>query len=157
MSSIFPLSTKQQTVWALLLQGYSHSEIAQQLRTTLQYIHQTRRNAEHKLSRALMEVAEATNLQIKKIRVQEGLLWGYHPGIDCNVVVSYTVRDGIKVWHWVQEPDSIEDSAWIQEMKSYLLNLAQEHRIELSLEQQHLHPAKLADLLFRQLIPEVQP
>ncbi|MHA2302397.1 MAG: hypothetical protein ACXACD_15725 [Candidatus Thorarchaeota archaeon] len=157
MSSIFPLSAKQQIVWGLLLQGLSHSEIAQQLRTTLQYIHQTRRNAEHKLSRALMEVAEATNLQIKKIRVQEGLLWGYHPGIDRNVVISYTVRDGIKVWHWIQEPESIADPAWIHEMKSYLLNLAQEHGIELSPEQQQLHPATLTDSLFRQLLPEVQP
>jgi len=104
-----------------------------------------------------MEVAEATNLQIKKIRVNEGLLWGYHPGIDCNVVVSYTVRDGIKVWHWIREPESITDPAWMHEMTSYLLNLAEEHGISLTPEQERLHPARLADVLFRQLLPEVRP
>ena len=146
----------QKLVWSLLNRGLSHSQVAEELKKSPQYVHQTRRNAEHKLSRALTEIAEATNLQIKKLRVKEGLLWGYHPGIQCDIIVSYTVKSGLKVWHWVDEPEAITDKDFLHETRSYLLNLAEEHGILLTEEQKNKHPANLANLIFKTLFPGVQ-
>ena len=157
MSLTFPLSAMQRQVWALLNKGFSHNEVAQQLHTSRQYVHQTRRNAERNLTKALMDVAEAANLQVRKLEVNAGILWGYHPSIDCNVVVTFTVKDGIRLWHWIEEPESISDDYYWQETRTYLLNLAAEHNIQLLEDQLKLHPVKLANYLFQELLPGVSP
>lgn len=146
----------QKQIWSMLNRGLSPSQVAEALKRSPQYVHQTRRNAEHKLSRALTEIAEATNLQIKKLRVEEGLLWGYHPGMHCDIIVTYTVKDGLKVWQWIEEPEAITDEEYLRETHRYLLNLAEERGISLNEEQKHTHPARLANLIFATFFPGVR-
>jgi len=156
MSLLSPLSPKQKLVWSLSTKGLSMSKIAESLETTPQYVHQTRRNAEAKLSNALMKAAEASDLQIKKMRPEKGLLWGYHPGLNREAVISYTARMGIKVWYWYEDPEKVSDIEFLNETRSYLLNLAEERKVELTEEEKKLHPAKLANKLFNQLILELK-
>lgn len=153
VSFIFPLSPMQSRVWALLNSGLSMSEIADKLKRSPQYIHQTRRNAESKLIRALTETAEANDLQIKRIRPREGLLLGYHPALKQDAFVTYTTRNGIKVWYWYDHPETITDDTFLAETRRYLLDIAVERHITLTEEEQRLHPAKLANLIFRKLMP----
>lgn len=156
MSLLTPLSPRQKTVWSLLIKGFSVSDIAKRLKTSPQYIHQTKRQAEAKLSTILVETAEAASIQIKRIRPVEGLLWGYHPGLNRETIISYTTTDGMKVWYWNDHPENVTDATFLQETKQYLLNLAEERKIELTEDEMKLHPAKLANHIFRQLIPEVE-
>jgi hypothetical protein len=132
------------------------SKIAESLETTPQNIHQTRRNAEAKLSNALIKAAETSDLQIKKMRPNKGLLWGYHPGLKREAVISYTTNRGIKVWYWYNDPEMVADEDFLLETKNYLLDLAEERKVELTEEEKNLHPAKLANKIFDQLILELK-
>ena len=156
MSFISPLSPMQKAVWSLLNKGLSMSQVADELKTSPQYVHQTRRNAEAKLTRALTEAAEAGSIQVNRIRASEGLLWGYHPGLQLDAVVSYTTKDGVKIWYWYDNPEEVTDETFLQETKQYLLNLAEERHISLSDEEKQLHPGKLANHIFRELLPVVK-
>lgn len=150
-----PLSPRQKLIWSLLSRGLSVSQVAERLKTTFQYINQTKRTAEAKLSSALMSVAEASNLQIKKMRLEEGVLWGYHPGLDKEAIVTYTTKQGIKVWFWNDNPEELTDERFLNETRLYLFNLAEERRIDLTEEEKQQHPGRLANVIFSRLIPEV--
>jgi len=106
---------------------------------------------------ALVEVAKASNIQMKGVLPEEGVLWGYNPGIRQNAIVTYTTKHGIKVWYWYENPEEITDKGFLNETRSYLLDLAEERRLELTEKEKKLHPSKLANLIFDRLIPGVKP
>jgi len=62
-----PLSQSQKIVWSLLSKGFSVTKAAEKLKTTRQYVNQTRLTAQAKLSSALLEVAEVNGLQVTKL------------------------------------------------------------------------------------------
>src|SRR5712692_5612448 len=84
MSLMFPLSGKQKTIWSLRWKGNSPSEIASELGTSRQYVHQVLLAAESKVSRTLLEVAQGANLQIKKVDPRNGVLLAYDPILKSN-------------------------------------------------------------------------
>jgi len=138
----------------MLGSGLTVSEVAAELKKTFQYINQTKQTAEAKLSDALIRVGETSNLQIKRVLPKEGILWGYHPGLGLDTFVTYTSKHGMRVWYWYDDPDEITDERFLLETKIYLLNLADERRIQLDEGEKHLHPALLAKRVFGKLIPE---
>jgi len=135
-----------------LNEGFSTSEVAERLKTSLQYVHQTKRAAEAKLLMALMDAAKASNIQIKEVLPEAGLLWGYNPGIKQDAIITYTTKHGIKVWYWYDKPEEIKDDEFLRETKDYLISLAEERRIELKEEEKEMHPAKLATVIFDKLV-----
>ena len=84
MSSVYssssPLSPKQKTIWSLIRKGFSVSAIATKLKTTRQYINQTRLTAEAKLSSTLLDIAGTNDIQVTKVYPKRAILLGYHPG-----------------------------------------------------------------------------
>jgi len=156
LSFISPLSPRQKLIWSLLSRGLSVSEVARRLRTTPQYVHQTKRAAEAKLLRALMEAARASSIQIKLARPEAGILWGYHPGLRRDAIITYTARQGIKIWYWYDNPEEVTDQAFLNETREYLLTFAEERGIHLAEEEKKLHPAKLANIIFSRLLPGVK-
>ena len=62
-----PLSQSQKDIWQLISTGLSVSKIATKLKTTRQYVNQTRLMAQAKLSTTLLEVAEVNDLQVTKL------------------------------------------------------------------------------------------
>ena len=157
MSYISPLSPKQKVVWSMINNGLSTSEVAERLNSTIQYVYQTKRNAEAKLSRALMEAAESNSIKIRRLSVDKGILLGYHPGLNLEAVVTYTSQKGIKVWYWYEDPEEVTDDAFLSETREYLLSLADERHLDITEKQRGEHPARLANMIFSRLIPEVRP
>ena len=149
-----PLSQRQNQIWSMLGSGLSVSEVAAKLKKTFQYINQTKQTAEAKLSDALIRVGETSNLQIKRVLPKEGILWGFHPGLGLDAFVTYTSKHGMRVWYWYDDPDELSDERFLLETKMYLLNLADERRIQLDESEKQLHPALLAKRVFGRLIPE---
>src|SRR5208283_1419717 len=129
-----PLSQKQKTIWSLKSKGFSVSEIAKTLKTTRQYVNQTRLTAEAKLSSSLLEVAQLN---------------------DRKAIVTYTSSYGLKVWYWYDKPEGINDQSFLKQTKMYLLELAKERGIEIT-DTENMHPAKLADIIFSKIIPELK-
>lgn len=150
-----PLSLKQKTVWSLILEGFSVSAIATKLKTTRQYINQTRLTAEAKLSATLLDVAGANDIQITKLYPKKAILLGYHPALKRKAIITYTTSHGIKVWYWHDNPEEITNENFLNQTKTYLLDIAKERSLEIN--DVNIHPAKLAHIIFSKLIPELKP
>lgn len=150
-----PLSQKQKTVWSLIHNGHSVIAIAHKLKTTRQYINQTRLTAQAKLSATLIDVAEINDIQVTKTYLKKGILLGYHPALKRKAIITYNTNHGIKVWYWYDNPEQITNQNFLNQTRKYLLDIAKEQGIELE-NITKTHPAKLANILFGKLVPEVR-
>jgi hypothetical protein len=149
-----PLSQKQKAIWSLIRKGLSVSAIADKLKTTRQYVNQTRLTAEAKLSTTLLEVARANDLQVTRLYPKEAILLGYHPALKRKAIVTYSTRHGIKVWYWHDHPEEVTDPVFLNQIRQYLLDIADERGVEIE-GADKIHPAKLAHQIFSKLIPEL--
>ncbi len=150
-----PLSGKQKTIWQLKIKGQTVAAIADKLKTTRQFVNQTKLAAEAKLSTTLLEVAQSNDLQLTRLYPKEAILLGYHPALKLKAIVTYSTNHGIKVWYWHDNPEEVTDQAFLSQTRQYLLDIAKERSIEIA-EADKVHPAKLADMIFSQLIPELK-
>jgi hypothetical protein len=150
-----PLSRKQKTIWSLIRKGLSVSAIANKLKTTRQYVNQTRLTAEAKLSTTLLDVARANDLQVTRLYPKEAILLCYHPALKRRAIVTYSTRHGIKVWYWHDTPEEVTNQEFLRQTREYLLDLAGERGIKVKAAAE-MHPAKLASIIFSKLIPEVK-
>ena len=150
-----PLSQQQKTVWSLISKGFSVSAIADKLKTTRQYVNQTRLTAEAKLSTTLLEVAQANDLQVTRLYPKEAILLGYHPALKRKAIITYSTNHGIKVWYWHDNPEEVTNAEFLRQTREYLVDMAKEKGIEIE-DAANIHPAKLAHVLFSKLVPEVK-
>jgi hypothetical protein len=150
-----PLTSQQKTVWRLISQGLSVSKIASKLKTTRQYVNQTRLTAEAKLSTTLLGVAQVNDLQVTKLDAKNGILLGYHPALKKKAVVTYSSNFGLKIWYWHENPEEVTDQTFLNQTRQYLLDIAKERGIEVD-QAECIHPAKLAHIVFSRLIPELK-
>ena len=150
-----PLSQSQKAVWSLISKGFSVSNIADKLKTTRQYVNQTRLTAEAKLSTTLWEVAQVNDLQVTRLYPKQAILLGYHPALKRKAIITYTTSHGIKVWYWHDNPEEVTDQAFLNQTRQYLIDIAKERGIEIE-NAGKIHPAKLAHIIFSKLIPELK-
>ena len=150
-----PLSQSQKDIWALISKGLSVTNIALKLSRTRQYVNQTRLTAEAKLATTLLDVAQVNELQVTKLNVKQAILLGYHPVLKRKAIVTYTTNHGLKVWYWHDNPEEVTDTAFLKQTQQYLIDIAKERGIEIE-NAEDIHPAKLAHIIFTQLIPELK-
>jgi len=150
-----PLSQSQKTIWALLGTGLTVTSIAEKLKTTRQYVNQTRLTTQAKLANTLLEVAQVNDLQVIELVPQQAILLGYHPALKKKAIVTYTTSHGLKVWYWHPNPEEVTDAAFLNQTRKYLIDIAKERGIEIP-EAEKIHPAKLAHMIFCKLIPELR-
>ena len=150
-----PLTQKQKLVWSLISRGLSAAAIAHKLNTTRQFINQTKLATEAKLSTTLLDVAQANDLQVTKLYPKDGILLAYHPALKRKAILTYSTNYGIKVWYWHDNPEEDTDPAFLNQIKQYLLDLANERGIQVE-NADKIHPAKLAHQIFSKLIPELK-
>jgi hypothetical protein len=150
-----PLSQSQKDIWALISIGLSVTKIADKLKTTRQYVNQTRLITEAKLSTTLLDVAQVNDLQVTKLIPKQAILLGYHPALKKKAIITYTTSHGLKVWYWHDTPEEVTDQAFLNQTRQYLIDIAKERGIEIE-GASEIHPAKLAHMIFLQLIPELK-
>jgi hypothetical protein len=150
-----PLSQSQKDIWALISKGFSVANIAVKLGRTRQYVNQTRLTAEVKLATTLLDVAQVNELQVTKLNIKQAILLGYHPALKKKAILTYTTSHGLKVWYWHDNPEEVTDPAFLNQTRQYLMEIAKERGIEIEGAEQ-IHPAKLAHMIFSQLIPELK-
>ncbi len=150
-----PLSQRQTLVWSLLREGQSVATIAETLKTTRQFVNQTKLAAESKLSDALMDAAQANQIQTTKVYPNDGLLLGYHPGLGRRAIITYSSKLGIKVWYWFDKPEEVKDKVFLSQTRAYLFEITKERGLDIE-GASRMHPAKLAQLVFSELIPELK-
>ena len=142
-------------VWSLLTKGFSVSAIADKLNTTRQYVNQTRLTAEAKLSTTLLEVARTNDLQVTRLYPKQAILLGYHPALKRKAIVTYTTSHGLKVWYWHDSPEEVTDTAFLNQTRQFLMDIAKERGLDIP-DAEKIHPAKLAHIIFCQLVPELK-
>jgi len=147
-----PLSSKQKTIWGLASRGTPIAAIAEKLKTSRQYVNQTRLAAEAKISRALLDVAQVNELQVIRLNAKDAILLGYQPFLKQKAIVTYTTRHGMKVWYWHEHPEEITDQEFLKQTREYLLEIAGERGMQLEISE-NLHPAALAKEIFSKLLP----
>ena len=150
-----PLSEKQSTVWSLMSKGQSAASIAERLKTTRQFVNQTKLAAEARLSTTMLDVAQANHIHVTKLNPKEGILLGFHPGLEKRAIVTYSTTHGIKVWYWYDNPEEVTNEEFLKQTRTYLLDIAKERGIEIR-DAEGMHPAKLAHRVFMELIPELR-
>jgi hypothetical protein len=150
-----PLSQSQKTVWQLISTGLSVTKIAEKLKTTRQYVNQTRLITEAKLSTTLLDVAQVNDLQVTKLIPKQAILLGYHPSLQKKAIITYTTNHGIKVWYWHDNPQEVTDPTFLNQTRQYLIDIAKERGLEIE-DWENIHPAKLAHIIFSKLIPELK-
>ena len=150
-----PLSQSQKLIWSLTSLGLSVSKTAQKLKTTRQYVNQTLLTAQAKVSSTLLEVAQVNDIQITKIYPKKAILLGYHPTLKRKAIITYTTSHGLKVWYWHDNPEEVTDTAFLNQTRQYLIEIAKERSITIENEAD-IHPAKLAHMIFSKLIPELK-
>ena len=150
-----PLSQSQKAIWSLISKGFSVANIAIKLKTTRQYVNQTRLAAEAKLATTLLEVAQVNDLQVTKLYPKQAVLLGYHPGLKRKAIITYTTSHGLKVWYWHDNPQEVTDQKFLNQTRQYLIDIAKERGITIE-NATNIHPAKLAHMIFTQLIPELK-
>jgi hypothetical protein len=150
-----PLSQSQKEIWALISKGFSAIKIADKLKTTRQYVNQTRLITEAKLSTTLLDVAQVNDLQVTKLYPKQAILLGYHPALKRKAIITYTTSHGLKVWYWHDNPQEVTDTAFLNQTRQYLIDIAKERGIEIE-DAAQIHPAKLAHMIFSKLIPELK-
>ena len=150
-----PLSSNQMAVWSLLTKGFSVSAIADKLNTTRQYVNQTRLTAVAKLFTTLLEVARTNDLQVTRLYPKQAILLGYHPALKRKAIVTYTTSHGLKVWYWHDSPEEVTDTAFLNQTRQFLMDIAKERGLDIP-DAEKIHPAKLAHLVFCKLIPELR-
>ena len=151
-----PLSQKQKTEWSLVSKGQPVVAIADRLKTTRQFVNQTKLAAEARLSTTLLDVAQANHIHITKLNPKEGILLGYHPGLKRKAIITYSTKHGIKVWYWYDKPEEVTDQEFLNQTRTYLLDIASERGVEVK-DAKTINPARFAHLLFSELIPELRP
>jgi hypothetical protein len=150
-----PLSAKQKTIWSLILKGLSVSSVAEKLKTSRQYVNQTRLTVEAKLSSSLLEVARVNDLQVICMHPRQGLLVGFHPALQKKAIVTYSSAYGMKIWYWHDNPEEVTNPEFLRQTREYLLDVAAERAIKVE-NAENVHPAKLAHEIFSQLAPELK-
>ncbi len=150
-----PLTQQQKTIWQLISQGLSVSKIASKLKTTRQYVNQTRLTAEAKLSTTLLEVAQVNDLQVTRLYPKQAILVGYHPALKRKAIITYSTNYGVKVWYWHDNPEEVTNEEFLKQTQTYLLDIAKERGIDVP-NAAKIHPAKLARIIFCKLAPEVE-
>lgn len=150
-----PLSQSQKAVWSLISKGFTVTKIADMLKTTRQYVNQTRLTAEAKLATTLLEVAQVNDLQVTKLYPKQAILLGYHPALKRKAIITYTTSHGLKVWYWHDNPEEVTDQTFLNQTRKYLIDIAKERGIEIE-NAVDIHPAKLAHIIFTKLIPELK-
>ena len=150
-----PLSQKQTTVWLLMRRGLSSAAIARKLKTTRQFVNQTKLAAEARLSATLLDVAQANHIHVTRLSPRDGILLGYHPGLKQRAIITYSTKNGIKVWYWYDKPEEVTDQEFLSQTRAYLLDIASERGVKVE-GAKTIHPAKFAHLVFSELIPELK-
>jgi hypothetical protein len=148
-----PLSQTQKIVWSMITKGLSTTTIAEKLKTTRQFVNQTKLAAEAKLSTTLLDIAQANDFQVTKLYPQQGMLLGYHPVLKRKAILTYSTNYGIKVWYWHNNAEEVTNIDFLRQTRLYLLDIAKERGIEIEATEK-LHPAELATIIFGRLMPD---
>jgi DNA-binding CsgD family transcriptional regulator len=95
----FSLNDKQFTLWKMRRSGMSNISIANTLGITRQGVSQGIRLMDEKIESSLQEMAKSNKIQIEKIDVAKGVLFGKSIPFQTNAYILVSEKHGMQVWY----------------------------------------------------------
>jgi len=145
------LTKRQAVLWRLRSLGFSVSEIARRLGISRQAVHKNLQAIESKVYRGLISTANTIRIEIRKIDIEKGYLVGWSPGLNMDVYITFSTKNGIQVWF--KHEGECRKCPLRDECRKIILSEAIERNIELPKEPD-IEPTKLADIFFKKLTGE---
>jgi hypothetical protein len=102
------------------------------------------------MSRALTDAAQLARLDIRKIDLRNGFLSGYSPTWRTDVLVTFSVANGIQVWY--KGEGDCSDCTKIESCRQTLIRESEERGIPLPRDKGRTNPSHLADNLFKVIL-----
>jgi transcriptional regulator len=94
-----PTNEKQFGFWKMRRTGMSNISIANQLGITRQGVSQALRQMDDKIESSLREMARANRIQIEKMDVEKGVLFGKSVPFRTDAFIFVSDRHGMQVWY----------------------------------------------------------
>jgi hypothetical protein len=144
------LTPKQLSFWNLRRQGLTQAEVSRKIGVTPQTTNKTFNAIDTKMSRALTDAAQLHRLNIHRIDLKNGFLLGHSPTWTADVLVTFSVANGIQVWY-KGEGDCSECTS-IESCRQSLIRESEERKISLPRDKSKMNPSNLADNLFKVIL-----
>ncbi|MBS7648174.1 MAG: LuxR C-terminal-related transcriptional regulator [Candidatus Bathyarchaeia archaeon] len=148
------LTPRQRQMWSLMRGGLTESEISRELNISRQSVHVMLNAAQSKILQALNEAAEVNRIQVRYLDVKKGILVGHSPEFDHKVVITYSPKNGIRIWY--AHDEECKKCEFDKEWVKIILDEAEERGIKLSEGELRLHPSQLAKIIFKKILPSVE-
>ena len=144
------LTPKQLSFWNLRRQGLTQAEVSRKIGVTPQTTNKTFNAIDTKMSRALTDAAQLHRLDIRKIDLRNGFLYGYSPTWRTDVLVTFSVANGIQVWY--KGEGDCSDCSKLENCRQILIRESEERGISLPRDKAKTNASHLADNLFRVIL-----
>jgi len=144
------LTPKQLSFWSLRRQGMTQAEVSRKIGVTPQTTNKTFNAIDMKISRALTDAAQLNRLDIREIDVRKGFLMGYSPTWKTDVLVTFSVANGIQVWY--RGEGDCGDCTKLESCRHTLIRESEERGIPLPRDKARISPSQLADNLFKAIV-----
>ncbi|MFA6364477.1 hypothetical protein [Methanoregula sp.] len=146
-----PTNEKQFGFWKMRRNGMSNVSIANLFGITRQGVSQALLAMDEKIESSLCEMARANRIQVEKINVKKGVLFGKSIPFQTNAYIFVSEKHGMQVWY-EHEGDCISCDEFTKCIE-FIWDLAAELGIKLEKTQD---PTKMAEELLAK-IREDQP
>jgi transcriptional regulator len=94
-----PTNEKQFGFWKMRRSGMSNISIANELGITRQGVSQALLAMNEKIEASLREMAQANRIQVEKIDVERGVLFGRSVPFQTNAYILVSEKHGMQVWY----------------------------------------------------------
>ncbi len=94
-----PTSEKQFGFWKMRRSGMSNVSIANMVGITRQGVSQALRVMNEKIEASLREMAQSNRIQVEKIDVERGVLFGRSIPFQTNAYIFVSEKHGMQVWY----------------------------------------------------------
>jgi transcription initiation factor TFIIIB Brf1 subunit/transcription initiation factor TFIIB len=94
-----PTKEKQFGFWKMRRSGMQNISIANEIGITRQGVSQALRVIDEKIDASLREMAQANRIQIQKIDVERGVLFGRSIPFQTNAYIFVSEKHGMQVWY----------------------------------------------------------
>ena len=141
-----PTNEKQFKFWKMRRSGMQNVAIANLLGVTRQGVSQALRVIDDKIEASLREMAKANRIQIEKIDVDKGVLFGKSIPFQTNAYIFVSEKHGMQVWY-EHEGDCISCDEFTKCIE-FIWDFATELGIKLEKTQE---PTKMAEELLAKI------
>ena len=145
------LTDRQLSIWNMLRNGFSQSEIARRLGISRQAVSQLAQPIPDKVTAALTDGARLSRVEPRLIDSNRGVLVGWSNEFRTETIITLNPQVGLRVWykHNLGRCKICPDQ---QHCKGLLLENARQFGVPLTRQERQLEPSKLSSLIFSRLL-----